>query len=63
MIFYFGLSVRNVSRLADIRQLTFPVVVVMPDLVCVGGHLLLFSHILNRPALFLLLLLQWVFTA
>ena len=63
MIFYFGLSVRNVSRLADIRQLTFPVVVVMPDLVCVGGHLLLFSHMLSRPALFLLLLLQWVFTA
>lgn len=51
------------SRLADIRQLTFPVVVVMPDLVCVGGHLLLFSHMLSRPALFLLLLLQWVFTA
>ncbi len=51
------------SRLADIRELSFPMVVVMPNLVCVWGHLLLFSHVLKRPALFLLLLLEWVFTA
>lgn len=63
MIFYFWLSVHDVSRLADIRELSFPMVVVMPNLVCVWGHLLLFSHVLNRPALFLLLLLEWVFTA
>jgi hypothetical protein len=65
VVFDFGLGVRNVGRLSDVGQLSFPVIVVVPNLVCIGRYLWIFSPALNRLALFLfnLLLLQRVFTA
>lgn len=63
MIFNFRLRIHNMSRLPHMRQLSFPVVVVVPNLMCVRRHLRFPLHALDPLLPFMLLLLERVITA